>query len=123
MAGGDSFDLTGLGRAAADRPDVHDLLTFLTGDFRPVIRVSRIRQIFVLFELFPNRPDQIFGAEAATLLCDCALHRIFLRARNDAFDQRAAGEILKLQDFFLTIRVGDFDKSIFFGSGVHGSNG
>ena len=67
MAGGDSFDLTGLGRAAA-RPDVHDLLTFLTGDFRPVIRVSRIRQIFVLFELFANRPDQVVRSKAAALL-------------------------------------------------------
>ena len=78
MAGGDSFDLTGLGRAAADRPDVHDLLTFLTGDFRPVIRVSRIRQIFVLFELFANRPDQVVRSKAAALLGKSRLTAYFL---------------------------------------------
>ena len=115
----DGFDLTRLARAAADRPKMHDLFSFFPGDLRPVVGIARIGQVFVFLELLPNGADQVLGPEATAFLRNRPLDGKLLPARYDAFDQRTAREILKVEHFLFTVRVGDLDELILFRGGVH----
>ena len=59
------FDFAGFGFfIIRERPDMNDFLTFFPGDLRPIIRVCRVRQIFLLFEFFSDGLQKIFAGES-----------------------------------------------------------
>ena len=68
-----------------------DLFALLPGDLGPVVRIRRIRQILVLFELVPDSPEQILSLDAFLVGGDRSLDGLFLGSRYDALNQRAAG--------------------------------
>jgi len=77
------------GDLAHQRLDVDDALAFLAGDLGPVVRVRRVGQIFVFFELLAHARRQIIGGQALRRADDATLEGEFLRALHHRLDHRA----------------------------------
>src|SRR2546426_11521536 len=73
---------------SAERFDIDDPPAFLARDLRPVVRVGRIRQVLVLFELLPHRPEEIVELDALGAGLDEALEGQSLRPAHHGFDPR-----------------------------------
>src|SRR5580658_9465858 len=100
LAGSDALDLP----AAADlvavldhRPDVDDALALAPGDLRPVIGIRRVRQILVLLVLLLDRVQQMFEANAASLVRKDPFDGELLRPVHDVLDHRAGGKVLEVE--------------------------
>src|SRR5580698_11614157 len=60
--------------AVHERANEDDPFALLPRHARPVVRVRRVREVFVLAVLLSNRLDQVIGAQSAAVRGDLALH-------------------------------------------------
>ena len=64
LAGRDGIDglaTLAVGIGVDQRPHVHDALTLLARNLRPVVGIGRVRQILVLLELLTDRGEEVVG--------------------------------------------------------------
>src|SRR5438128_249923 len=104
---------------SAERFDIDDPPAFLARDLRPVVRVGRIRQVLVLFELLPHRPEEIVELDALGAGLDEALEGQSLRPAHHGFDHRSRGEVLEVEHLLVTVRIGDLEEAILLVAAVH----
>src|ERR1700722_1678272 len=109
--------------AVDERADEDDPFALLSRHACPVVRVRGIREVFVLAVLLSNGFDQVFGAQATTLVGDLSLHGELLRSTNDVLDHRAAREVLEVQHLFIATLVGDLEEPILVVHSVHVGDG
>src|SRR6266436_3674456 len=95
---------------AHQRLDGDDALALSAGDLRPVVRVARVRQVLVLLELLAHRGHQVVGDETLPAAADAALEGEFLRAPHHGLDHRARDEVAEVEDFLLTVGIGNLEE-------------
>src|SRR5262249_23879764 len=61
--------------------------------------------------------------DALLAAADVALERELLGAADDGLDHGAGGEVLEVEDFLVTVGVGDLEEAIFLAEAVHGFDG
>lgn len=92
--------------------DVDDSLALLTRDPRPVIWIRRIGQILVLAEFIEAGAEEVFDsyslAEARYEIFD---RRLFA-ARDNVLDHCSGTEVTEVQDFTISIYIGDLEELI-----------
>src|SRR6185503_7761554 len=102
-----------------ERLHVDDALALLAGDLRPVVGIGGVRKILVLLELFADGRQEVVGHDALLAAPDVTLERELLRPAHDRLDHGAGGEVLEVEDLFVTVRVGDFQEAVLLAEGVH----
>src|SRR4030066_1103997 len=107
---------------SADSPYVFTPLTLPARYLRPVIRISSIREVLILFKFILYGCQYILSLNTAVAFGNHAFYGMFLTSCNNAFNHRTACKIFKIEDLFFSIGISNFEEPVFLIKTVHAVN-
>src|SRR4030065_1331014 len=107
---------------SADSPDVNNPLILPAGNLSPVIRISSVREILILFKFILYSCKYILSLYTAFAFSKQTFYGISLTSCNNTLYHCTACKIFKIEDLLFPIGIRNFQELIFFIKAVHTVN-